>query len=113
MELSEKVKELVAVGASITANCQPCLQYHAEKALASGADSGEVKAAIEVGKQVRKGASAKMDASSPPSMKEAATGPGGREEVPPAAVDLRGARGRGSGTPLPPVFINYRNGGLS
>ncbi len=61
MELSEKVMELVAVGASITANCQPCLQYHAEKALASGASPGEVKAAIEVGKQVRKGASAKMD----------------------------------------------------
>ncbi|MBP2677820.1 MAG: alkylhydroperoxidase like protein, AhpD family [Deltaproteobacteria bacterium] len=61
MELNEKVKELVAVGASVTANCQPCLQYHVEKALASGADSGEVKASIEVGKQVRKGASAKMD----------------------------------------------------
>jgi AhpD family alkylhydroperoxidase len=61
MELSEKVKELVAVGASFTANCQPCIQYHAEKALASGADPGEVQAAIEVGKQVRKGASAKMD----------------------------------------------------
>jgi len=61
MELSEKVKELVAVGASVTANCQPCLQYHAEKAIASGADPGEVKAAVEVGKQVRKGASAKMD----------------------------------------------------
>jgi AhpD family alkylhydroperoxidase len=61
MELTEKVKELVAVGASITANCQPCLQYHTEKALANGADAGEVKAAIEVGKQVRKGASAKMD----------------------------------------------------
>jgi AhpD family alkylhydroperoxidase len=61
MVLSEKVKELVAVGASITANCQPCLQYHVEKAQANGADSGEVQAAIEVGKQVRKGASAKMD----------------------------------------------------
>jgi AhpD family alkylhydroperoxidase len=61
MELSEKVKELVAVGASFTANCQPCIQYHVEKALANGADSGEVQAAIEVGKQVRKGASAKMD----------------------------------------------------
>lgn len=61
MELSEKVKELVAVGASITANCQPCLQYHTEKARANGADAGEVTAAIEVGKQVRKGASAKMD----------------------------------------------------
>jgi AhpD family alkylhydroperoxidase len=61
MELNEKVKELVAVGASITANCQPCLQNHVEKALASGADSGEMKAAIEVGQQVRNGASAKMD----------------------------------------------------
>lgn len=61
MELGERVKELVAVGASITANCQPCLQYHVEKALGAGADPGEVKAAIEVGKQVRKGASAKMD----------------------------------------------------
>jgi len=61
MEPSEKVKELVAVGASITANCQPCLQYHVEKAIASGADAEEVKAAIEVGRQVRKGASAKMD----------------------------------------------------
>lgn len=70
MELSEKVKELVAVGASITANCQPCLQYHVEKALVSGAESGEVTAAIEVGKQVRKGASAKMDQFSS-SMKEA------------------------------------------
>ena len=69
MELNEKVKELVAVGASITANCQPCLQYHVEKALASGADSGEVQAAIEVGRQVRKGASAKMDQFSS-SMKE-------------------------------------------
>jgi AhpD family alkylhydroperoxidase len=61
MELNEKVKELVAVGASITANCQPCLQYHVEKAQANGADSAEVQAAIEVGRQVRKGASAKMD----------------------------------------------------
>jgi AhpD family alkylhydroperoxidase len=74
MELNGKVKELVAVGASITANCQPCLQYHAEKALASGADSGEVQAAIEVGKQVRKGASAKMDQFSS-SMKEVASPP--------------------------------------
>ena len=61
MELSDKVKELVAVGASITANCQPCLQHHSGKALAFGADPEEVKAAIEMGKRVRKGASAKMD----------------------------------------------------
>ncbi len=61
MELSDKVKELVAVGASITANCQPCLRHHMEKALGFGADPEEVRAAVEVGKRVRKGASAKLD----------------------------------------------------
>ncbi|MDA8121758.1 MAG: carboxymuconolactone decarboxylase family protein [Deltaproteobacteria bacterium] len=61
MGLDNKVKELIAVGASVTANCQPCLQYHAAKALEFGADPEEVATAIEVGKVVRKGASAKMD----------------------------------------------------
>jgi AhpD family alkylhydroperoxidase len=61
MGMSEKIKELVAVGASITANCQPCLQYHTDKALEFGAESGEIAEAIEMGKRVRKGASAKMD----------------------------------------------------
>ena len=61
MGMSEKFKELVAVGASITANCQPCLQYHTDKALEFGADPGEIAEAIEMGKRVRKGASAKMD----------------------------------------------------
>ncbi len=62
MELNEKIRELVAVGASITANCQPCLQLHVEKALRAGASTCEVKAAIEIGNRVRKGAAAKMDA---------------------------------------------------
>ncbi len=62
MELNEKLRELVAVGASITANCQPCLQLHVEKALGAGASPCEVAAAIEVGNRVRKGASAKMEA---------------------------------------------------
>lgn len=79
MELSEKVKELVAVGASITANCQPCLQYHVEKALGAGAENGEVTAAIEVGKQVRKGASAKMDQFSA-GMKETQPVPAGEKK---------------------------------
>jgi len=69
MTIDNRIKELIAVGASITANCQPCLQYHAGKALEFGADAGEIAAAVEVGKQVRKGASAKMDQFSS-SMKE-------------------------------------------
>ncbi len=62
MELDEKLRELVAVGASITANCQPCLQLHVEKALGAGASPCEVAAAMEVGNRVRKGAAAKMEA---------------------------------------------------
>lgn len=61
MEMNDKIRELIAVGASITANCQPCLQIHVEKALKSGADQQEVSAAIEIGNRVRKGAAAKME----------------------------------------------------
>lgn len=67
MKLDNRVKELIAIGASITANCQPCLQYHVTKALENGADEQEIKEAVDVGGMVRKGAAAKMDkcASSP------------------------------------------------
>jgi AhpD family alkylhydroperoxidase len=62
MKLDNRIAELIAVGASITANCQPCLQYHVKKALESGADEQEIANAIEIGKMVRKGATSKMDA---------------------------------------------------
>ena len=61
MKLDNRTMELIAVGASITANCQPCLQYHVRKSLESGADEQEIAEAIEIGKMVRKGASSKMD----------------------------------------------------
>ena len=61
MKLDNRVKELIAIGASITANCQPCLEYHVEKAREYGADEQDIAEAIEMGKMVRKGASAKMD----------------------------------------------------
>ena len=59
--LDERTKELIAVGASVAANCQPCLQYHAAKAVENGAAEREITAAIDVGKLVRKGAASKMD----------------------------------------------------
>lgn len=62
MKIDNKTKELVAIGASVTANCQPCLQYHVAEARRHGADEQEIVDAIEVGKQVRRGAGAKMDA---------------------------------------------------
>ncbi len=61
MKLDARIQELIAVGASVTANCQPCLQYHSAKALESGADAEDVADAIEVGRTVRKGAAAKFD----------------------------------------------------
>ena len=61
MKLDNRIKELIAVGASITANCQPCLEYHVDKAKEFGADEQEITEAIEVGKTVRRGASSKMD----------------------------------------------------
>jgi AhpD family alkylhydroperoxidase len=59
--MDNKIKELIAVGASITANCQPCLSYHVSKAKENGVDEQEIVEAIAVAKMVRKGAIAKMD----------------------------------------------------
>ena len=59
--LDERMKELVAIGAAITANCQPCLEYHAAKAREFGVDDADILAAVKVAQQVRRGAIAKMD----------------------------------------------------
>jgi len=61
MKLDNRIKELIAVGASVTANCQPCLSYHVNKAKENGANEQEIGEAIAVAKMVRKGAMAKMD----------------------------------------------------
>ncbi len=59
--MNDQTKELIAVGASITANCQPCLQYHLAEAREKGATEEDIKMAVAVGKTVRKGAAGKMD----------------------------------------------------
>ena len=59
--MDNRIKELIAIGASVTANCQPCLNYHVTAAREAGADEKEINMAIEVAKAVRKGAVAKMD----------------------------------------------------
>ena len=61
LKLDDKTIELIAVGASITAGCQPCLQHHAGKARQSGATDDEVAEAIAVGKMVRGGGANEMD----------------------------------------------------
>ncbi len=59
--MDNRTKELIAVGASVTANCQPCLEYHVGKARENGACDKEISQAIAVGRTVRKGALGKMD----------------------------------------------------
>lgn len=61
MKIDDKTKELIAIGASLTANCHPCLQFHVELARKLGADEEEISGAIEIGRQVRRGAGNKTD----------------------------------------------------
>ncbi len=59
--MDERTKKLIAVGASVGANCHPCLEYHVGKALDAGIDKDEILEAVEVGKAVRQGSAASMD----------------------------------------------------
>ena len=59
--MDEKIKEMIAIGASVTANCIPCIQYHFAKAREVGVTDAEIEAAVQVGKLVRKGAAKKWD----------------------------------------------------
>lgn len=57
-----RIRELVAVGSAVTANCQSCLEVRVGKARETGAGIEEIKLAIEAGTAVRRGAAAKFDA---------------------------------------------------
>jgi len=59
--MDERMKKLIAVGASVGANCHPCLEYHVGKALESGIARDEIMEAVDVAKAVRKGAASSMD----------------------------------------------------
>ena len=59
--MDSKTKELIAVGASVTANCIPCFKFHYKKAREAGTADEDIKKAVNVGRMVRKGAAAKWD----------------------------------------------------
>lgn len=59
--MDKKTKELIAIGASVTANCVPCFKFHFAQAREEGASDEEVREAIRVGRIVRKGAAKKWD----------------------------------------------------
>ena len=61
MEIESRIQALIAVGAAVGANCQPCLQSTVAMARKSGVNEQEIAEAIETGKRVRRGAASKMD----------------------------------------------------
>jgi len=59
--IDERTIELIAVGASISANCHPCIKYHVAKAREMKIPEDDIRQAIDTGKMVRKGAAQQMD----------------------------------------------------
>lgn len=59
--MNENTKELIAIGASLAAHCQPCLTFHVDKARKLGIGEDEISEAIVVGRMIEKGAMAAMD----------------------------------------------------
>ena len=57
----EKTRELIAIGASIAANCHPCIKHHVGKARELKIAEDDIQQAIDTGKMVRKGAAGQMD----------------------------------------------------
>jgi AhpD family alkylhydroperoxidase len=54
--MNEKITELIAIGASHAVNCHPCMEFHKKAALEAGATEEEMRAAAQVGEQVKNGA---------------------------------------------------------
>ena len=59
--LDEKTKELIALGASVSCNCHPCVKFHVDKTEKLGIGPKEIEEALKVGIMVRTGAAGQMD----------------------------------------------------
>ncbi len=59
-KIDEQIQELIAIGASVTAHCQPCFTYHLAKAKELGLSESDIKAAVAVGESLQRGAGAAM-----------------------------------------------------
>jgi len=59
--MDNKTKELIAIGAAVTANCVPCFKFHFAKAREEEANDDEIREAVRVGRMVRKGAAKTWD----------------------------------------------------
>ncbi|MFN2341429.1 MAG: carboxymuconolactone decarboxylase family protein [Halanaerobium sp.] len=52
--LDKKTKELVAIGASVAANCLPCFKYHYKELKKLDVLDEEIKAAVKMAETVKK-----------------------------------------------------------
>lgn len=59
--MDENTKELIAIGASYAAHCQPCLTFHVDKARKQGIGEDEINEAIAAGRMIQKGAMSAMN----------------------------------------------------
>ena len=50
---SPAVEELVAIGAAIACNCEPCFKYHFQAALGQGVSRGDVALAVATARRVK------------------------------------------------------------
>lgn len=51
--LDTKTREMVALAASIAANCRPCLQYHFKEAVKQGCTAQEIREIVKVAAMVK------------------------------------------------------------
>lgn len=57
--MDKKIEEMIALGAAYALNCQPCIEYHKQKAAETGLSSEEMRMAVRVADTVKKGAGIK------------------------------------------------------
>jgi AhpD family alkylhydroperoxidase len=58
--MDNKMKELVFLGASVSAHCFPCFDYHLEQARKLGICEAEIRESVRAGFMVMNGAGDKM-----------------------------------------------------
>jgi len=51
--LSEREKELVAIGAAVASNCIPCIAYHIKQSRNTGLDDDQIREAVELSRKIR------------------------------------------------------------
>ena len=65
MKLDTRTASLIAVGASVSANCLPCSEINVTRPLKCGAGMQDVADAVDLGRRGRKSAASKTEASPP------------------------------------------------